>query len=82
MELKPEGATSGIRVTFKDYGFFVPVDSEGAVAVVEGAVQIRKLDKATADHLREEGAKIVEDASGEVVEIGLVATAVELTKSP
>jgi len=82
MELQPEAGDKGVRVTFKDYGFFVPLDAGGASATVEGQLTIRTLDKATADHLKEEGARIEENEKGEVVEIAMVASAVELTKAP
>lgn len=81
MELQPEGADKGVRVTFKDYKFFVPLDSEGAKAVVEGTMQIKKLTKEDAEHLESEGAKIARNADGEAIEVAMVATAVELDKN-
>src|SRR5215216_2672944 len=39
MELAPSETGAGLRVTFKDYGFFVPVDSAGSTARVEGVVK-------------------------------------------
>jgi hypothetical protein len=80
MELRPAGAESGMRVTFKDYAFFVPLDSAGASARVEGAVQFKKLEAEYAAHLEGEGAKITRNAEGEAIEIGLVASAVELSR--
>ena len=43
MELSegPGAAAPGCRVTFKDYGFFVPTDSAGAKATVEGSVKVK-----------------------------------------
>ena len=35
----------GMRVTFKDYGFFVPTDSKGMKARLEGVVTIKMLSK-------------------------------------
>jgi hypothetical protein len=80
MELQPEGESKGVRVTFKDYGFFVPTDSMGAKAVVEGIVEIKKLSEQDAQHLASEGAKITRNEAGEAVEIAMVASAVELEK--
>ena len=37
-------ASPGCRVTFKDYGFFVLIDSAGARAKVQGAVMIHKVE--------------------------------------
>jgi hypothetical protein len=80
MELHPEGAEAGVRVTFKDYAFFVPLDAAGAQAVVEGMVEIKALSEEDAKHLEAEGAKITRKPSGEAVEVALVATGVELNK--
>ena len=80
MELTAEGVDRGMRIRFKDYGFFVPLDSAGAQALVEGQVNTRKLDEPTAKHLAEEGAEILRNEAGEAIELGMVATAVELTR--
>src|SRR5262245_8920998 len=47
MELAPtaEKGAQGCRVTFKDYGFFVPTNSAGATARVEGVVKTRTIPK-------------------------------------
>ena len=46
MELMPDGADRGIRVTFKDYAFFVPTDSGGAAARLEGTFERNTFSKA------------------------------------
>ena len=69
-----------VRVTFKDYGFFVPTDSKGMNARIEGVVEIKTLSKAEADHLEEEGAKLSRNADGTANEVSFVATGVELRK--
>ena len=81
LELRAAGADRGVRVRFKDYAFFVPLDSAGSRALIEGTVQVRTLSEADAAHLEQEGAKIARNAEGKAVEVGLVATAVELTRS-
>src|SRR5688500_15795952 len=46
MELAPDAAapkSPGVRVTFKDYGFFVPLDSASATATIEGTVSVARL---------------------------------------
>lgn len=82
MELREKPEQAGVRITFKDYGFFVPLDSAGASAVVEGTVKVEKLSADHVDHLKAEGAEVVSDEKGEAKEIGLIATAVRLEKKP
>ena len=69
-----------VRVTFKDYAFFVPLDSKGMKARAEGVTTVKKLSKADADHLEEEGAKLKRNADGTANEVSFVASGVELTK--
>ena len=72
----------GCRVTFKDYGFFVPLDSAGASAKIQGTVGIKKLSKAAVDHYEAEGAIFSrKETDGSAYEIRIVATGVELTKN-
>ncbi|HSC89618.1 MAG TPA: DUF4920 domain-containing protein [Polyangiaceae bacterium] len=72
----------GCRVTFQDYAFFVPTDSVGSQARVEGQVLVRELDKAQVDHLEAEGAHFGDkSADGTAQELRIVATGVELTRS-
>lgn len=70
----------GCRITFKNYGFFVPKDSAGATAKLEGTIEIKKLDKAAVDHLESDGATFTKKAAdGTAHEVRIVATGVELT---
>jgi hypothetical protein len=76
--------TSGeaaLRMTFKDYGFFVPKDSKGKVVRAEGLVQVKTLTKADADHLAAEGASIKRNEDGTATEVGFVASGVEIGES-
>jgi hypothetical protein len=66
MELAPSEGGAGVRVTFKDYGFFVPTDSAGATARVKGTIKVA-----------DEGASMTAGAQREV---RLVATGVELRR--
>jgi Domain of unknown function (DUF4920) len=69
----------GCRVTFKDYGFFVPTDSAGSQARVEAKVETKLIKPSMVAHLEEEGAKFAQkDADGSAREVRLVATGVEL----
>jgi Domain of unknown function (DUF4920) len=78
MQIVPEAGQAGMRVTFKDYGFFVPKDSKGRQAKMEGTVAVKTLSKQEADHLSEEGAKLNRNADGTANEVSFVATGVEL----
>ncbi|MBK7863130.1 MAG: DUF4920 domain-containing protein [Archangiaceae bacterium] len=81
MELAPtSGKGPGVRVTFKDYGFFVPLDSAGRTAKVEGQVKVAELSEETARHYESEGAVVPRGKDGKPREVQLVATGVELRK--
>jgi hypothetical protein len=81
MELaeKLDPALPGCRVTFKDYGFFVPLDSAGSTARVQGQVQVETVAAAEVAHLEGEGAKFASKLpDGTAREVRVVATGVEL----
>jgi hypothetical protein len=40
-----------VRVRFRDYGFFLPRDALGHVALVEGVASVRELSQGEARHL-------------------------------
>jgi len=81
MQLTPEAGKAGMRVTFKDYGFFVPTDSKGMKARAEGVVEVKTLSKEQADHLEhEDGAKLTRNPDGTAREVSFVASGVELTR--
>lgn len=83
LELAEDGAGPKdpvLRVKFKDYAFFVPLDSAGSKARVEGQVEVSVLSEDHAQHLLEEGATLPRGADGKPVEIALVATGVELRR--
>jgi hypothetical protein len=76
-----EQASPGCRVTFQDYAFFVPTDSEGAAATVEGAVTLKKVPRSRVTHLEAEGAQFAnKNADGSASEVQIVATGVELIR--
>ena len=76
MELAPPEGGPGVRVTFKDYGFFVPTDSAGAQARVAGTLKVSTLTPDEVAHLRSEGAQVKKGGK----EIQLEATGVELRR--
>jgi hypothetical protein len=70
-----------VRVTFKGYGFFVPIESAGATATLEGVFTVRTIPEATAKHYASETAGANPDAiKGDQKELSLVASGVELTR--
>jgi len=71
---------AGLRVTFKDYGFFVPLDSAGSEARVEGVVKVADLSEDRAKHYESEGAIVPRTADGKPREVQLVASGVELRR--
>jgi hypothetical protein len=69
----------GCRVTFKDYGFFVPTDSAGSQAKVQGTFAVDTLPPERVAHLESEGGQFPhKNADGSVNELKLVANGVEL----
>jgi len=70
----------GCRVTFKDYGFFVPTDSAGKKARVQGQVQVKTVEASSVQHMEEEGAHFAsKNPDGSANEVRIVATGVELS---
>ena len=81
MQVAPTADGSGMRVTFKDYGFFIPQSMVGRRARVEGVTKVTTHSKAAADHLIGEGAPLVRNADGTATEVQFVASGVELFKA-
>ncbi len=80
MELTAPKAANTVRVTFKDYGFFVPTNSKGMRVRAEGKVTVTTLSAEDVAHLNGEGAHIKPSADGTALEVGFVADGVELRK--
>ena len=82
LELAPTADAQSVRVKMKDHAFFVPLDSAGANATVEGVFNVKTLSKEMVKHMMDEdGAKFDNiNADGTVTEISLEATGVELTR--
>lgn len=53
MKLDLEDGNS-MRVTFKDYGFFVPKDAAGKTAIIQGVAKMDTTDVATLKHYAED----------------------------
>jgi hypothetical protein len=83
MELARSGekGTPGCRVTFKDYGFFVPTNSAGAEARVEGTLVVRNVPPDEVAHMESEGGSFsAKQPDGSAREVRIVATGVELRR--
>ncbi|MCH7405216.1 DUF4920 domain-containing protein [Belliella aquatica] len=50
-----------MRVTFKDYGFFVPLTSQGYPVIIEGSATKTETDVATLKHYAEDAGKTKEE---------------------
>lgn len=83
MELAPAKEGKSVRVKFKDHAFFIPLDSAGMRAKVEGVFSVKTLSKEEVDHLvNEDGAKFDNiNKDGTVSEVSFEATGIELTKN-
>ena len=84
MELATEmnDKAPGCRVFFGAHQFFVPKDSDGASARVQGEVRVQKVQASFVEHLEGEGASFKQkNSDGTADEVRLVASGVELTPS-
>jgi len=75
--------SKSVRVKMKDHSFFIPLQSAGAIARVEGTVQVKTLTKEMVEHMiKEDGAKFENvNADGTVTEVSFEATGIELKRS-
>jgi hypothetical protein len=78
MQVAPTETAAGMRVSFKDYGFFIPQSMIGRRVRMEGVTKVTTHSKASADHLIAEGAKLQRNADGTATEVEFVASGVEL----
>ena len=73
------GHDTSMRVTFKDYGFFVPTDSDGKTAVIEGELTKETISVATLKHFAKDAGKSEQEIAAitePVQELVLVADGV------
>jgi hypothetical protein len=71
--------TRDVRVTFKDYGFFVPKDIAGKTVIVEGIMSEKILPQERARHYAEDAGKSqaeIEKIVGDQKELAMVAETV------
>ena len=72
---------SRARVTFLDYGFFVPTDSGGKAVTIVGTFSRTTLSDKKARHYAEDEGADPAKISGPQAEYGIVATSVIIPKS-
>jgi hypothetical protein len=69
-----------LRISMKDYGFFVPTDSSGALAELEGTVVEKVMEPEEAAHYAAESARPELVPAGLEKTYELVATAIRIKK--
>ena len=80
MQVAPSADASGMRVTFKDYAFFIPQSMVGRRARMHGITTVTTHSKASTDHLIAEGAKLTRNPDGTSTEVAFEASGVELRR--
>lgn len=75
--------SKSVRINMKDHKFFIPLESAGAWARVEGMLKVKTLNKEQVEHMiKEDGAKFNKiNADGSVTEVSFEATGIELKKA-
>lgn len=81
MQVAPTSGGDGVRVTFKDYGFFIPQAMVGRRARMQGVTKVTTHSRAAADHLIGEGAQLRRNSDGTATEVQFVASGVELFRN-
>jgi hypothetical protein len=77
----PQDPNQRIRVTHKDYGFFVPADAKGKDAIAYGTLEVKKMSEAEAVHMaQDEGQTAIDPKTLPKVELRLLASAIEMKK--
>ena len=82
LEIAETEKDKSLRVELKNHAFFVPLNSAGAKARVEGTVSVKTMSAEKVKHMIEDdGAKFDNiNADGTVTQIVFDATGVELTR--
>jgi hypothetical protein len=78
MQLADGPESKGVRVSFHDGSFVIPVGAAGMRARAVGKVTVTKLAADDVQHLEDEGAAVEKNEKGEAVEVGVGAVGVEL----
>ena len=68
-----------MRVTFKDYSFFVPKDCDGKTVRLQGVVSVEEIPEDLAKHYADESkGESADDISGPQRVVTMTATGVEI----
>ncbi|MDZ7773870.1 MAG: DUF4920 domain-containing protein [Balneolaceae bacterium] len=78
--LESEGVQA--RITFKDYGFFIPTNTAGLTVKVDGTFAVKELSEEQAKHYAEDAGEDADAISGPQQEYTLVATSVKIMDRP
>lgn len=72
--------SKSIRINMKGHAFFIPLQSAGALARVEGTVMVKTISKEKVDHMiKDDGAKFEKlNSDGTANEVSFEATGIEL----
>lgn len=73
--------SNSVRITFKDYGFFIPTDSKGKKVKLIGTFEVKTLSEDQAKHYAEDAGKDPDAIQGTQEEYSIVATSVLVPKS-
>ena len=80
-----QAGDSDMRITFKDYGFFVPKDASGKQTVIEGVIKQQTTDVETLRHYATDAGKSEEEIAAitePVVEYAFEAVGVIISDQP
>lgn len=69
------------RVSFKDYGFFVPTDTGGKTVTLVGTFSKKVITEAQAKHFAEDAGEDPSKVTGDRTEYAIVATSVVIPRS-
>ncbi len=70
-----------VRITFKDYEFFVPTDSEGKMVTLKGYFMVKELSEEQAKHYAEDSGEDPGQFEGPQKEYSVVAISVRVPRS-
>lgn len=73
--------SQSIRITAKDYGFFVPSKSVGKAAIVEGMLEVKEMSQEEARHMAKDGGKdqkTIDAIKGPQKELRIVSQSLEM----
>lgn len=68
------------RVTFKDYGFFIPTDSHGKEVILIGDFSVKTMSEEKAKHYAEDAGNNPDEVTGEQKEYSVVAASILISK--